>query len=295
MIYRKILVPLDGSTLAESILPYARRLAIALRIPVEMVQIIDPEVFRLHLEPSPGQYYESEAERRRNSVAYLTGVMETFLSATTVDFSVEVGNPAEVIADKAAADSGTLIAMTTHVRSGFQRWLLGSVAHKVAHIATNPLLLVRGAEGFKVTGETELKTVLVPLDGSELAELALPHAAELAKELLLKVVLVRVYDPLAYGHLPRMDQIAEELRAEAEAYLEAKVRQLEAEGIETMSYLALKGYPAAEIVEIVQRMPHSLVAISTHGRTGIKKWFLGSVAERVVHYAGGPVLIIRAA
>ena len=94
--------------------------------------------------------------------------------------------------EKATADKNTLIVMATHGRSGIQRWLLGSVADKVLHGATNHVLLVRANDGGKTDGEAALKTVIVPLDGSPLAEQVLPYVVELAKKMKLKVVLMRV-------------------------------------------------------------------------------------------------------
>lgn len=93
-----------------------------------------------------------------------------------MDCSVEVGRPAETIVDRTAADTGTLIAMTTHGRSGIKRWLLGSVAEKVLHAATRHLLLARATEESKKAGEVSLKRLVVPLDGSRLGEMVMPHA-----------------------------------------------------------------------------------------------------------------------
>jgi nucleotide-binding universal stress UspA family protein len=292
--YRRMLVALDGSRISEAVLPYARSFAKALKPPVELLQVIDPEHLRAPSESSR-PIDDDLAEARNNSSAYLSIVAKTFPSVGTVECSVEVGNPAEVIANRAAAESETLIAMATHGRSGFQRWLLGSVARKVATIAANPLLLVRAMEESETSGEADLKRVLVALDGSESAEIALPHATDIAGEMLIETVLLQVYDPCTYERLPRIDQIKQELKAEAEAYLEKKARELEAAGLEEVSCVALEGYPAAEIVDITHKMPDSLMVITTHGRSGVQRWLLGSVTERVIHHATGPVLIIRVA
>jgi nucleotide-binding universal stress UspA family protein len=291
--YKKILVTLDGSRLSEAVLPYARAFARALKIPVELLQVIDPESVRILADPSL-RYEQAEAEARRNGLACLKKATETFSDIGAAQFSLETGNTAEVILNKAESESGTLIAMATHGRSGLQRWLLGSVAYKVVSAAACPLLLVRATEGMKTSGVAELKNVFVPLDGSDLAELALPHAIELAKEIPAQLVLARVYDPHAYGNLPRMGELIEELRIEAEVYLEKKARQLKAEGIDDLCSMVLKGYPAAEIVDAAQELPESLITITTHGRSGAKRWLLGSVTERVIRHAGCPVLIVRA-
>lgn len=292
--YANIMVPLDGSQLSERVLPYVRCLARALKVAVELVQIVDPEVVTVFSDPQHGRYFDVVGSTLRgNSMNYLERVAGSFPDPSTVICTAEIGNPAEVIAERAAAHPGTLIAMSTHGRSGLQRWFLGSVADKVLHGCVNPLLLVRTAGGRR-GGEAPLKTVLVPLDGSRLAESSLPHVAEVAKKMKLKVVLVRVYDPLAQGHMPYFERIKEKMREEAKVYLEEKVQQLKSKGLDEVSYLLSKGRAAGEIVNIARATPDNLVAMSTHCRSGIGRWVLGSVTDRVVRRSGDPVLVIRA-
>ena len=188
--------------------------------------------------------------------------------------------------------------MSTHGRSGVQRWLLGSVAEKVLHACTNPLLLVRTTGEGRTGEEAPLKRVLVPLDGSSLAELVLPHVAVIAKEMKLEVILLRVYSLvsqmyMAEGMAPDFDQLTESIRDEVKSYLEEKVRQLKLEGLEKVSYQLLEGDPAAKIIDVSREMPDNLVAISTHGRSGIGRWVLGGVTDRVVRHTSDPVLVIR--
>ncbi|MGH7810474.1 MAG: universal stress protein, partial [Candidatus Binatia bacterium] len=105
---------------------------------------------------------------------------------------------ADMIIETAGADKDTLITMATHGRSGLNRFLLGSVAEKVLRATQNPLLLVRAREGAKSDGEIAMKSVIVPLDGSALAERVLPASAELATKLDLDVILFRAY-AIPYG------------------------------------------------------------------------------------------------
>jgi nucleotide-binding universal stress UspA family protein len=141
--------------------------------------------------------------------------------------------------------------------------------------------------------EIALKKVLVPLDGSALAEQVLPHITTLAKNMMLEVVLLRAYD--VPGNMPQMHQITEIVRDASRAYLEEKVRLLGDEGLEKVSYLLLpKGKAAGRIVDIARETPDNFVAMCTHGRSGIGRWVLGSVTDGVVRHCGDPVLIIRA-
>jgi nucleotide-binding universal stress UspA family protein len=294
-----MLVPLDGSKVAEQVLPYARFFARTLRVPVELVNVIDLEALSALSNPAEHRYIDSlVAERSHGAGGYLQTVGRTF-SASRIDYSVEKGKPEEILIERAAADPGTLIAMATHGRSGIQRWLLGSVAEKILHGAANHLLLVRANEAGNVEGEAALKTVVVPLDGSGLAEKALPYAVDLAKKIKLEVVLMRAYalppSIAAEDFGPNFDDLMKELETEARSYLDEKVEELKKEGIERVSPLVAFGYGGEEIIAMGRKTPDDLIAMCTHGRSGLKRWVLGSVTERVVRHSGDPVLIIRAA
>ena len=209
--------------------------------------------------------------------------------------------PDQIIIEKAARDKGTLIGMATRGRSGIHRWLMGSVAEKVLRGATNPLLLVRGDEEGKSDGAATLKSIIVPLDGSKLAETALPRAVDLAKKLGLEIVLTRAYQiPLsAYAgadtaYIPNQDAFLTAVRGEASAYLEAKVNEIRGNGIEKVSFVLLVGSGADEIIDLARSTPDNLIAMCTHGRSGVKRWALGSVTEKVVRHSGDPVLVVRA-
>lgn len=290
--YSKILVPLDGSRLSEAVLPFARSFARALEVPVEFLHVSDAAVAKTRSGPS-------EID------AYLKKIAESF-AGVAVDFTVEAGSPASVIVDLANTQPGTLIAMATHGYSGLQRWLLGSVTEKVLHAAKNHLLLVRpGEDG--VQTESELKTILVPLDGSRLAEKALPAVSELAARLKLEVVLVRVlsriyfaapeaYLPVFGMNIPNPKELWAEAASQAKTYLTGKAEELRAAGTSPVSFLLIEGGgegAAAEIVDLAGKTPHCLVAIGSHGQTGLGRWLLGSVAERAVRHSRSPVLVIR--
>jgi nucleotide-binding universal stress UspA family protein len=298
--YSKLLVPLDGSRLSEGILPYARTIAKTLNVPVELLQVIDPDVISALSDPPAGRYVGAVgADMKRNSEDYLKSVAGSFLDTETINYSAEIGNPAGVIADRAAAHSGTLIAMATHGRSGAQQWFLGSVANKVLHAATKPLLLVWATEKSETSKEAPLNTVLVPLDGSSLAEHVLPHVAAIARNMNLEVVLMRVYSVVTQsfmeeGFVRDIGQISDSMKQEAKKYLDEKVKQLRAEELNRVSCLVLEGDSSGEIIDLARRTPNNLVAMCTHGRSGIGRWALGSVTDRVVRHSGDPVLIIRA-
>lgn len=295
--YSKIMIPLDGSRLSERILPYARTFAEGLEIPVELLCVIEPDTISTFTDPKHGRYVDTvEVDMKQQSIDYLKQMAHLFPDSCTVSCRAEIGNPAEIIVTRAAVQDSTLIAMSTHGRSGVQRWLLGSVADKVLHGASNHLLLVRPKDEGEGDQAVALKTVLIPLDGSHLAELALQPALEVAKKINLEAVLLQVYDPLAHGgYLPYItDEITASVKKGAEEYLEEKAHQWHEIGLERVSFRSLQGNTAAEIIDFAKGTPSSLVAMCTHGRSGIGRWLLGSVTDRVVRYSGDPVLVVRA-
>jgi nucleotide-binding universal stress UspA family protein len=192
--YTRLLVPLDGSKTAEKVLPYAPFLAARLKLPVELLEVIDiVEIARL-LTPEKAHYLNTVVENRiRSSEQYLRAVAGTF-PAVDVRCTVEKGTAAEGIIERAAGGQKhpyqhghALVARASN--GGY--W--GVLQKRFCGGATNPLLLIRATEEAKTEGEANLRSVIVPLDGSELAESVLPTMAELAKKLKLKVILFRAY------------------------------------------------------------------------------------------------------
>jgi len=292
--YNKLLVPLDGSKTAENVLPYARLLATQLQLPTELLSIVE---LPMSAVAEKALYLDSIVERAvAVSQEYLNRIAKTFGGAD-VTVSVEKGNPEELILARAEGEEKTLTAMGTHGRSGIGRWLLGSVAEKIVREAKNPLFLVRAKEDAKTEGQAALNSIIVPLDGSTLAERILPHAIELAKALKLKVILVQVFTLKQIIHtykdyIPDFDALQKSTESGASRYLEEKERQLKREGLEVSS-LAAEGEAAETILELAKGAPDSLLAMCTHGQSGIRRWMLGSVTEKVIRHAENPVLAIH--
>jgi len=144
--YSKMLVPLDGSRLSERVLSNARFMATGLKVPVELLRVIDPHVIDALIAPENGRYLDIvSSEMKKESLDYLGSVAKTFTDAASVHCSVDFGSPAQVIVNRAAVQTGTLVAMSTHGRSGAQRWLLGSVADCLELAWTRTLVLLDGA------------------------------------------------------------------------------------------------------------------------------------------------------
>jgi len=300
--YTKILIPLDGSKTAEKVLPYARYFAGKLKLPIELLAVIDMAEMASHIPAEKARFFDSMIEEGvKKSASYLRGVAGTFGDAN-VKCTVEKGRADEVILEKGETDTGMLICMATHGRSGLDRFLLGSVAEKVLRGAANPLLLVRATEEAKSEGAALLKSIIVPLDGSELAESIIPTAAEKAKELGLEVVLFRAYHLPTYAYagdetfsaVDYYDELIAGVRDEATQYLEKKVAEVRKLGVEKVSFVTKEGFAADEIIALSRKTPDGLIAMCSHGRTGVKRWVLGSVTENVVRHSSDPVLVMRA-
>lgn len=296
----KMLIPLDGSKTAEIVLPYARFLANRLKLPVELLGVIDIAEMVTHISTEKARFLDTMIEDGvRQSEDYLAGIAKTF-TGVEVKRAIEKGRAEEVIIERGEADAGMLIAMATHGRSGINRWLLGSIAEKVLRGTANPLLLARAGAEAKSEGESVFKSIIVPLDGSELAESVLPMVGGLAKKLGLEVQLFRVFHvPYSiYGggdgyNVIDIDKVIAEVGNEAREYLEKKMAELKKLGVDRVTCTVKEGFGADEIIALGRKTPDNFIAMCSHGRSGVRRWVLGSVTETVVRHGADPVLIVR--
>lgn len=296
MTVRTVLVPLDESPLAEAALPYAEALARPFRARLRLLGVV---------ERREGEILGTRPELRAHLETIARQALTTYLATTAQDLRgrglevavhVRTGDPAREIVAVAEEEPDTVVAMATHGRGGFERWLIGSVADTVMRTCTRPVLLVRPPEEGTERKAVALRRLMVPLDGSELAQAALPLAGELARALGATLVLVRVEPWLAamvpaYGYLPDLDRLDAEVEAAAAASLQEARRRLPADlGVETV---VLRGAPAAALVDYARGEGRiDLVVMSTHGAGGLRRLLVGSTADRVVR-AGLPALLIR--
>ena len=280
--YTRILVPLDGSPLAERVLPYAHALAKGFGARVELLQVFSPATEGL-ADPTHGHYqHQIDENLRSRALDYLHGVTPSIgCSGVRVSCTAEAGDPTSWIVNEAEKEPDTLIAMSTHGRSGPARLVLGSVTNKVLHSTSVPVLVLRPRDGEATVPEAELKHVIVPLDGSSLAEQVLPHVVFLAKALGLTVTLLRVATFHQNGPLLN--------------YLEKVRERLVRADLPRVKTRSIGDHPAETIVTVARETPHGMVAMTTHGRSGIRRAVLGSVTDHVVRHCGEPVLVIRAA
>jgi nucleotide-binding universal stress UspA family protein len=295
---KRVLVPLDGSTLAEAILPLAERVSSSFNIPLHLLTVVKQD------SVAATRAAGSDASKMATQKAqdYLRVVSERVshsIGPEHVEMSVKIAKVAEAIVQEAESMPETLIALSSHGRSGLTRMVLGSVADKVLHGTTAPVFLYAPREDVPVRQSEDLNTIIVPLDGSALAEQALPHAAALAKALQLRVVLVQVTSTLADlaadGFYEVTQVLIDELEKEAIDYLDQQVSTLQQQGLTEVDRRHLTGSAARQILTLARDTPRSCIAMCTHGRSGVQRWALGSVADHVVSHVAVPVLVIRAA
>jgi nucleotide-binding universal stress UspA family protein len=287
-----MLVPLDGSTAAEAILPYVEYLATASKARVLLMAAVD--------KPRDwGEDTSGDLKGERNEAeAYLQRLQGRLASATGSDVEIEVASdePASAILAAAEKHHSELIAMTTHGRSGIARWVLGSVAAKLLHASQTPLLLVRPAgEGEKFRAP-EIKRVLVPIDGSELSAAVLPFAGDLARSLRASVVLFHaVSEPaMAYPGTEAVltDTAWQKAQAGARAFLDDVGKDIAAKGVEVEVSVSV-GNATDAITWAAERENVDLIVMSTHGRSGLGRMVLGSVADGVARRTSLPVIVFR--
>lgn len=292
-----ILVGLDGSPLAESILPYVTTLAQSLKAGITLITVthLPEEVLDEEHRVDLVQLVERAEVLARD---YLRGIEKRLEpSGITVKSAVAVGDAPTEIVRYAAHNGIDLIALATHGRSGIQRWVYGSVAEEVLHTAQTPLLLIRPGHDAAPVAAT-VSQVALPLDGSPLAEAALPYAEQLAAALKTPLVLLRAVEPVyvfgepAVGMTLGYEDILSTLTKAAQDYVEPLAAELRSKGLSASAVTPI-GVPAGMIAQHAQAHPGTLVVMATHGRTGLLGTVLGSVARRVVQQAGAPTLLVR--
>jgi nucleotide-binding universal stress UspA family protein len=265
---QKILVALDGSRASESILPYIEALLGTSDANLTLLTVTRP----------------GSARQARAAKAYLNGQAAPLREkGAFVDVALAQGKPAAEIVRAAHAGAYDLLAMSSRGKSGLRRLVLGSVAEEVLRRASLPVFVSHPLP--KGISPASLRSIVVPLDGSHRSASVLPLVTELAKRCGSKVAFVSVVSPTRKDDLP-VETAAHNLFAEQKA--------LQKEGLE-VELAILYGDPATEILRFAEARGASLLALATHGRTGLDRLRYGSVAEALVRKTSLPMLVVRTA
>ncbi|MFC2072390.1 universal stress protein [Chloroflexota bacterium] len=289
--YEKILVPLDGSKLAEVALPYAKELARKLGSKITLVSVLP-----VGSESDDNKYHHSHR-------FYMQEMVKTIKQrAINVESVILTGAPAEEIVNYADREDISLIIMGTRGQSGIKRWVLGSIADKVVSATMRPVALITTDDTeTSVRGKDLLSKALVILDGTSEAEAVIPYVEELGSKLDIEVALLQLVeqafmyyegaDDLSYVPVSKKEMNSR--RAKARRYLTKLASLLESKGLIVRVKVVIKGNSAETIIKVASQTDAGIIVMSTRGRSGIGRWFFGSVRDEIVNIGNVLVLLVR--
>ena len=294
--YRQIMVPLDGSRFAESVVPIALSLSRRTGAPVHFVTV---------QEPIPSfAYDEWETAASEWSEEYLRSAVERFGSKGGGEVTSHLlsGQVVESLEEEARARSVDLVVMATHGRGAFSRAWLGSVTDAFLHHTDRPVLLVRPEEDAEapVPEDVSVVRILVPLDGTDISESALEHAVELGTLFGAAYHLVRVVPyPMQFTspYLPHTMQMNQQFVTDAkkvaDEYLDAHAQRLSDRDLSVSCCSVVVPQPGHGILSELEAADCDFVAMATHGRAGLTRAILGSTTDKVIRGTHVPILLHR--
>jgi nucleotide-binding universal stress UspA family protein len=288
MPYKRLLVPLDGSELAERAVPYAQTIAknMGSEITLFTVSIASAE----QLDRPMKAYLELKAR-------------ELQAQGIKASCAVAYGNVPDEIVGFADKNNIDLIIISTHGYSGIKRWVLGSVARKVLYGTSVQVLLIKSKA--PEVSQVELKKFLLPLDGSPFSESPIPFIQQLTKDSRAEIFLTLVCEPPlvpSYGDHPinptwekHRDEVWVEAKKQAEEYLKKMKAGLQKQGMKVKSHVipGELGRVAETLLQAAEQDKIDLITMATHGRSSVSRWVYGGIANRIVEQSIQPVLLIR--
>ena len=298
--FRRILVPLDGSRQAEQLLPYVRTLASGLQCRVDLLQVIDLLGLAVDKPTQASKTGETKSGVFRRVESYLGGVAKE-LSERGLETSTRViaSNPAFEIINLGEQEADTLVVMPTHSAHSTEGWPAESITAMVLHGTVAPVLVVPTTDDATSDEEAELASVMVSLDGSPVAEQALPYATALANAFSLDTTLLTITPSIddldgESEDPPISSQDAyEHIDAHPDRYLAEVSGRLREQGLAAVEERVVHGSPADAILQAAGEMSGCLLVMASHGRSEIERIIIGSVTDEVARRAVAPVLVIR--
>jgi nucleotide-binding universal stress UspA family protein len=300
--FKKILVPLDRSPLAEQALGPAAAIARASKAEMELV-LVHQQVPFVGFTDAPWNAAHLEDDEK-----YLASKVETLASCDSVEatYSVLTGDVVEMICERAGEVEADLITITSHGRTGISRAWLGSVADSLVRRAPMPILMLRpvAPKVRHAATHNRFQRILVPLDGSALAMEIIRSAADLSRCCEGRLILLRIVQPvplvtpqagMPIVYPPSNENIAatDRFADEAEDQLDQVRRTLREQGITGVETQVIIGsHVAREIIDFARTNHIDTIAMSTHAR-GASRLLVGSVADKVLRGSGLPILIRR--
>lgn len=325
--FTKVLVPLDGTEVSEGIIPFVEWLAGGMEMGVVLARAVDVHQTRDEsFDSALGRILRGLGDGGRELSSDSTADFEPWELELIARIEMELkapldsiaarlsragiptetiaayGSPSETIIRVAQETGCDLIAMSTRGRSVLTSGLLGSVTYRVIHESPIPVLSITPERAqLHAEDDVDINHLVVPLDGSEFAETVLPHAATLARQMSLRMTLLRVlpqesalFDDSSIALNEILTGIEPKTATKVRDYMEGVAARLRNSCLEVNEALP-SGKVSTEIVNYAQGLEHSMIALATHGRSGLSRLLLGSIAEAVIRESGCPVLVIRPA
>jgi len=287
--FDKILVPLDGSPHGDEVLAQVKRILQRKDAKVTLLGVIVPLLEKRGERGDRKDQSERHIALRKEELTRHLDQLREGLSAEGVQVTshVVMGDPTEAILKQVEEEGIDLVAMATHGRSGPSRWVRGSTAERVLRRCPVPVLMCNPRRGDGEVETRRFQRILVPVDGSRQAEEILPLVVEVGGLYDSEVVLLRVkVQPLdPYYSLPWANEDLEDSLERYHEQLTGKVREVRRR--------TRVGDPAVEILAAVEEEQADVVAMTTHGLSGLSRWLFGSVAEKVLRACGTPLLLKR--
>ncbi|WP_435348856.1 universal stress protein [Haloarchaeobius sp. HRN-SO-5] len=283
--YQRLLVPTDGSEVAEAAAEAAVALAGRFDADLHVLHIIQRASFPIGLEDAETDYLEQQAEAATTAVTEMAA--EAGVEATTT--VVEDNEAHRAILTYADDHDVDCIVMGTHGRSGVGRFVLGSVTEQTLRESPIPVLTVHS----DTVVDPSLDELLVPTDGSEMADAAADEAIELALETDATLHVVNVVDRTMVWEDTPSGSVLKALERAGKEALESVIERAEAAGVSSVQASALSGRPHRAIVDYADENDVDCIVMGTHGRGGVSRVLVGSVTERVVRLSDVPVLSVK--
>jgi len=289
--FERILVPLDGSENAEIVFPYCADLAAKFASTITLVTVSEAttvdidHLYRTYLGHARGKMRQQ---------------LEASMAPDTVTLESEVlfGDPAREILRTAEEKDARLILLASHGTSAEGPWLLGHIAAKVLRATKRPVMLIRERLPELVLQQRKLlRRILVPLDGSKIGEAALCYAVALAEKTSAEIALLEIFEQgRGFGASGASYKIPEDesVRKSLLSYLDHVAGPIKNGGLK-VSTTVLFGKAADNIVEYAEKNGIDLIAVSTHGRSGLGRWVFGNVTDKILHTGDVAVLVAHAA
>ncbi len=281
----RIVIPIDGSTTAERIFDYVAPIARRTHSQVVLVTVFGMG----HTVMMPGLIDDTIEHLEREANAGLDrAAAELHRRGVDVTTQTRFGSPAMAILETVESERASLVAMTTHGRTGLSRWLMGSVAESVVRHSPVPVLVLRATDDVALADSpapriepSVPRRILVPLDGSEAAGHISPFVIAIAKLCGAKVDLLHVARP-ALARNPA-----------AEGHLRYAAQEFVEHGIDVETHVRHSEHVAPAIRSCAEQLRCDIVAMPTHGYAGLSRLVMGSVTESVLRACPIPILVVR--